>query len=98
MKILKMIFEFIKKNWKYILVLPAVYMVYKWFKYRKQISPTKPPDTIKNQMELIHDINQLNQQANTNINNIEKQASKEKQGVDNGIPTPAQVFDKEIKK
>jgi len=92
------VWPFIKKNWRYLLVIPILYAIYRWIKGRTSPIINRPPNTLEDQQELENDVHQLDQHANTEIQQIESQAVKEKNGVDHGNPTPAQVFDREIKK
>lgn len=92
------VWPFIKKYWRYLLIIPILYAVYRWIKDKTKPVINRPPNTLEDQRELENDVHQLDQQANTEIRQIESQASKEKYGVDHGDPTPAQVFDREIKK
>jgi hypothetical protein len=98
MKILKTIYDFIKdfikKNWKYLFIVPVACAIYRWF---KNIEPTRP-NIVKDHIELTHNVNILDRKADESISRIDRQADNEKNGVDSGNPTPAQIFDKEIKK
>lgn len=92
------VWPFIKKYWRYLLVFPVLYAIYRWIKNRTTPTINRPPNTLEDQRELENDVHKLDQQANTEISQIESHANKEKNGVDHGNPTPAQVFDREIKR
>lgn len=91
------VFPFVSKNWKYLLVVPFFCIIYRWIKNRKRVEE-RQPNTIKDDMSLKDDIRKIENQESSDLKKIEQQACDEKKGIDNGNPTPAQIFDREIKK
>lgn len=88
----------LKKNWKYLLLIPLIFFL--WSKGRSLIlyiltgrTPLPAPGTaVTQQTEAI------NQKTDRKVQEILKKAENTKTGIDGGDPKPSEVFNTEIKK
>ena len=96
------IVAWVKNNWKWLLVVPVVFILLgqawksmirpMWDKYRK------PADADKADADMKHDIANIKNDAGKKIDSLENDKENIKDGIKNGSPTPADVFNRVIGK
>ena len=96
----KKIFEWLKKYWIFILIIPAILIALN--QGGKIISrlfrkPDAPPDPTADQNALRDDIGKIDNNAKDKTDKIDAAAKAKKNGIDSGDPTPAKVFDDVIR-
>jgi hypothetical protein len=97
------VYAWVKKYWKEILIIPMViYFLIKigglatpWFK--RLLKPPKPD--LRDLDNRIRDEDRdRDRETDREIDRVDADADRIKDGIDNGDPTPADVFNEEIKK